>query len=328
MKYVGFLVYFAQYDISITWLVNVGLLGLMAENYTSIYVGYVSDKLISKHGRRLPFVISGFFMRAVSFLLLTVPPNSDDKKSLIIWFAVFKTTSAFGKGAYNNSFSAMLIENSANEADYMKFMSVTAPIASFLGGVTGLAVTATLPLLSAMIILIGGSISAFFLVKYSRFKETRPPEKQPDLIPSIRTACRSNEFRVIFINNVLLGSAIGIFANAAAFLNLIGFDVIEKQSEYVLYSILTTVATAITGIGIMISFNYFVGEGKSEKITVYQRVCLYASLLGVIVFFCSFTSFYAFFILTILILIVTFPFNLLSTLLIRDLLNYDVFITG
>jgi Na+/melibiose symporter-like transporter len=153
--------------------------------------------------------------------------------------------------------------------------------------------------------------------------------KLPPLIPSMRIASRTNEFRTIFTNRVLIGSATGIFAGAASFLFLIGFG-LSTTSDFVIYSILLAVVGLIVSLFVNIGMNWLLQY--VEKLRVYLILAATVTVLSTIAFipanFSNTSAFVVLLIFTLILSIISAPIGLIESLMVRDLIVYDTFITG
>jgi Na+/melibiose symporter-like transporter len=327
----GLLLYVGKLNLPLVWLVNAYLLSFVAQSYTQIYVGYLGDKDIFKtrFGRRKPFVMTGFAVHAASFVLLVLPP-SDNPTVLVIWFAIFYSLNVVGDSIRNYPYESWIIESSQDNADYLRLKSIVFPIALLLGGATSIVLYLLSPILCAVIYAIGGSCALVALVKYVPNHTLRAVEQQPSIIPSLRIAARTQEFRQIFLNCVLEATAVGMYFASTNYLLLFGFNYLETFQDYIVFTLVAGVVAGILGVGSSIACNWLLQ--KYDKIAVYLLLTRVLAAIGLVSFvissFMSETAFFVFFALYVCVSVAYSPLSLILRLFTRDLVTFDTFVNG
>lgn len=136
---IGLVVYVGQKGMSIQAMVNGYLLSFLAGTITQLYVGYLCDQpSTSAHGRRKPFVVTGFLVSAISMLALALPP-SKDATALAGWFTLFYVAFSVGQAILTNPLTSWFIESSRDNQDYLRITTLCNPPALFVGGILALA---------------------------------------------------------------------------------------------------------------------------------------------------------------------------------------------
>ena len=312
------------------WMINGLLISYVGQTATQIYVGYLGDQpSSSSFGRRKPYVVMGYVLKAVSFFLLTIPP-SKDADVLSVWFVVFYTLNAMSDAISGFPYESWLIESSRDNADYMRLKSIIFPIALFAGGVTAIVLFIYSPILCAVTYAVGTGVCLILLIYRVPNNVVRAVEKLPDLIPSVRLAMRTLEFRQLFANNVIFSVAVGLYFAATNFLLLIGFDTIKTMDEYVQYALVMGLIAGIVGVLATIACNSVLK--KIDKLWLYLQLIKIVGVIGVTSFLLSALShsnvaFYVFLSLNLCVTIFYAPMSLIMSLFIRDLVTYDTFVT-
>lgn len=307
-------------------MVNATILGFIVKFCCQLAVGYFGDKLKSKYGRRKPFLVAGYAVRAVALLFLCSPPVKSGV-AVFGWYTLFYVLFQFGSELSDSPFDAWMIEMTKDDEDYRKIYSVAGPIGGFLGGISGLVLTLFFPLVGSFIFIVGAGIFTYLLVVYISSPVTRKTHL-PELVPSLRICARTNEFKSVFCLRVLIDSGVNIFITVVGYYVLIGFD-LEKVSSYVNYLMYGSIAGACLGIPLTVTMNWVLLW--YDKITLYLIVISLVFVLGILAFLITtpgLNSFEGYFILLCLINTLSYPAKLFDRLIIRDLVIYDTFMTG
>jgi Na+/melibiose symporter-like transporter len=59
---IGLVYYLGRWEMSLVWLYIAQLCSTITGTYTKVYIGYLSDKIESKYGRRKPLITIGIIM--------------------------------------------------------------------------------------------------------------------------------------------------------------------------------------------------------------------------------------------------------------------------
>lgn len=327
---IGLVLYVGIKGMSIQAMANAYLLSFLASTMTQLYVGYLCDQPTdSKYGRRKPFVIKGFALSAISLVLLTMPP-SDDGTALAGWFTLFYITFGIGQATMTNPLSSWFIESSRDSQDYLRITTLCLPPALFVGGVLAIASIVSSPMIGSAVSLVFGMIALYALVTNVPNPVVTTVEKLPEIIPSVRIAYKTPEFRMIFLNKVIEGAATGMYFSAMNYLLLVGFTQIQKVSDMVIYTLAYTVISGTVGLALVVACNWFL-QGR-EKLTVFLNLTRALALMGLVSFFVSiFGDSWAFttvYVIYLLVGVLSAPLLLVNSLFVRDLVVFDTFTTG
>mmetsp|Transcript_25061 Transcript_25061/g.34425 ORF Transcript_25061/g.34425 Transcript_25061/m.34425 type:complete len:723 (-) Transcript_25061:146-2314(-) len=325
---VGLTWYVEKWGVSYVWYLNTGGFTFVALSVSELIISAYADKSESKYGRRKPYVVAGYIVNAIGVLMVCAPPVT---KGLFVtfWYLISSIIANIGKGIYTNPYQTWIIESCVDNSEYRQIQTIATNIGTLFGALFGGLLTIYFPIFGALISVVGGGITTFLLTWYIPSVVHRKVASLPPLIPSIRIAGRTNEFRTIFTNRVLIGTATGIFSTNGSLLLLLGFGLGTTQ-DFVTYTTVLAVAGALGGIACVVVCNWYLKY--VEKLGLYLQLAALVtaiSLIGFIV--CIFTSQAAFFVFFVLILIagiIYFPITLIESLMVRDLILYDTFTTG
>lgn len=216
---------------SLTWATNAGLLTFATGRYVRAYVGYLSDRMDEKgrFGRRKPFVAGGYILMAISALFYAVKP-SDDKMIVRIWYVATTVVFTAGSTMFGVAYSAWLVESTKDSSDYSKIFTTPVPLGNALFGILGLFVYNVMGVFaSALYYIMLGSVATFLLCTKVPNEVRRTAKKDPSLIPSVRMAWRTNEFRRLFVNSTMITTAAIVSFSLTAYLLLIGFGITTME---------------------------------------------------------------------------------------------------
>lgn len=326
---VGLTWYVTHWKLSIVWNYNTSGLTFLATTAAEFIVSTYADKSEGKYGRRKPYVAVGYVVQAIGALMVCIPPSTTSGTFVTFWFVATSIIGSIGRGISANPYQSWIIEGCVDNAEYRAYQSFTATFGQFLGGLFGGLLGTISPPIASVISAVAGGIATFLIVWYVPTVVHRQVAALPPLIPSMRIASRTNEFRTIFTNRVLIGSATGIFSSSAALLLLIGFNITSNQS-YVIYVILIAVIATLAGLSINAAMNWVLKF--FEKLRVYLilavAVALFSSAGFIASLFSNGTAFIFFLIFDIILASIYFPIVLIESLMVRDLIVYDTFTTG
>lgn len=259
--------------------------------------------------------------------MLCLPPF-EGGVAIFGWFTFSFLLYSIGNQCFNGPFDSMMIESTRDDDEYRKLYTIYFPISGFLGGVVGVLLTIALPPLAGFLSIICATVSLYLLITQLETPKLREAPKNPDLIPSIRISCRTNEFRSVFAYKVIITSVVNIFTAVYGYYLLLAFD-FSDLSKYTNLLVIIALVSAIFGIIINI-ICYWVLQ-RLDKIKFLLAILLIGSALCFASFFTILpgrSSFIGYVGLCIAVVIVGFPARLVESLVVRDLVVYDSFITG
>jgi glycoside/pentoside/hexuronide:cation symporter, GPH family len=207
----GVLVY-VPWGMSLISYVNAYLIAFSLNIFTQIIIAFYSDRVVTKYGRRKPFVILSNVLRYVAFLCLAHPPLQTPT-GLSNWFTTFYTLYMVSNAIGTNPFASWFIESTFDQIDYTRVYSVAFPLGGVLGGLLGLGLLEVSPSTASIVAMVGGIFFTLVMLIFVPAKVYRASPQVPDMIPSIRICLQSLEFRKIFTVNVCFNAAMGILGS-------------------------------------------------------------------------------------------------------------------
>lgn len=221
------------------------------------------------------------------------------------------------------------MESSINSSDYRKISTLPVTIGNFCGALIGFGSLQVSPTASTIGVAIF-AVSVILMVLFVPNELHRKTDKLPPIVPSLRIAAQTQEFRSIFFNRVLIGSATQIFTSSASLLLLIGFSNIHTQKDFVFYSIAMGISSGTLGVVIVVIFNWYLL--MVDKLTVYLRLTIVVTLASVIGFFATLSSslycFILYYLTNMTIGILYHPIIVIEGFMLRDLIIFDTYSTG
>jgi hypothetical protein len=187
-----------------------------------------------------------------------------------VWYLLSAIINSAGRGISTNPFNTWIIESCKDNSEYRSLAAIPFTVGGILGALFGGLLVAFIPAVAAVAGVIGYGISTFLIVYYIPSVVRQHVAKLPPLIPSFRIASRTNEFRTIFTNRVLIQSATGIFGSAASLLLITGFN-LGTNNDFVTYSILLAIIGVIGILIANVSLNWLLRY--VEKLRVYLSRC-------------------------------------------------------
>jgi len=326
---IGLIYYLGKLEMSLIWLYIAQLCSTITGNYTKVYVGYLSDTLETKYGRRKPMIAFGIIIQMISGLFLCIPPYKDDALLLSVWYVVFYVLCDIGYNIANIPFSSWLLESSLDTDDYTRINAVSSQIGSAFGYIAGLSVLYYVqPIYGGLINLCIGSLTLAAVLYYipSNINTKLPP--MPPIIPSVRTCMRSGLFKKLFINRVLIYAVVGISGSAYAYMTAIGFAYVRTNSMLVKILLIQGIILSFLAIPVGILTNYLLTY--IEAIDLYQWTTIGYGLSCIVLFLSviSNNTFYFFECIFTLLSLVFTAVSIMDTILIRELVILDTFQTG
>ncbi len=246
-----------------------------------------------------------------------------------VWYLVSSIINSAGRGISSNPFSTWIIESCKDNSEYRSLVAIPFNVGSILGALFGGLLASFIPAVAAVAGVIGYGISTFLIVYYIPSVVRQQAAKLPPLIPSFRIASRTNEFRTIFTNRVLIQSATGVFSTAGSLLLITGFN-LGTNKDFVTYSILLAIISIIGILIANVSLNWLLRY--VEKLRVYLVLAVLVAVLSLVAFipacFTTTGALIVFLVFTVILSVASGPIGLIESLMVRDLIVYDTFITG
>jgi len=234
-----------------------------------------------------------------------------------------------GSGFCGNPFTAWMMESSINDSDHRKITTLPNTMGSFCGILFGFICLQISPLIASLGAVLS-SVSVYFLIVCVPNIIHHKKEKHPPIVPSVRIASRTKEFRSIFMNRVLIGSATSIFTSSASLLLLIGFSNINTQKDFVFFSIFMGIASGTMGVCIVVALNWYLT--LVDKLTVYLRITKLVTIASFIGFIATLGTtmpcFILYYLMNMTIGIMYHPIVAIESFMLRDLILYDTYSTG
>lgn len=234
-----------------------------------------------------------------------------------------------GGGLAANPFTSWLMESSTSSGDYRKISTLPCTAGNFVGMFLAFLSLQISPLFSTFGVLFFG-ISVFLMVLFVPNEVHRKTDHLPPIVPSIRIAARTKEFRSIFFNRVLIGSATNIFTSSASLLLLIGFSNIHTQKDFVFYSLAMGITSGTLGVIIVILFNWYLQI--VDKLIVYLRITIVIVIASFVGFLAtlsnSFYNFILYYLMNMVIGVLYHPVIAIEGFMLRDLILFDKYSTG
>lgn len=310
---------------------NAIIFGFVIQIFAQMAVGYYSDITITRWGRRKPYLVGAMMWRFVIFIFLTTPPSKEGPV-LTAWYTSFLGLYSLGVGTFNPPFDSWVVESSRDDADFSKIRSVANPIGGAIGAAVGFFLLFVSPVGLSIGTAIVGVVILFFVVKYIPNKVFRTVPKTPELIPSVRISMQTTEFVKLMINSTLFSAASAIFLNTLLLSFILCYEA-EKVKDAVEYTVVMSGVGGVLGVILMISCNWLLK--RFEKLNILRIFFAIVGFLSFCIFFVSFSHgknviygeiVYA--AMGIIVLTVGLSVSLINNILLRDLVLFDMFLTG
>lgn len=328
---VGYLIFVERYNMNAIWLLVGSALYNILQAYAQIAVGRLSDQVKSKFGRRKPFFVITWILTTIVNFGLVFPPKDASSSTIAGWYVFFYPINAIANTCFTIPFGAMLVESAASPDDYQKFLSIVNVfnlLGALIAGVLTQLIMPTLPLLLPFAGAVGFGLSIFLVFYWFPTTVNKKVEKQPALIPSFRLCWKTSEFRILWLNETLFGTANGILNTIVAVLIITGGYFSNNTS----YGMFTVVQFSSCGIMAVVSgcvFTFFILP-RFDKVTVYRWLLIASMIVSLGGFFVSFIKDQYGPILLFLIIFyaITGPIFFIEGFFLKDLVTYDTFLTG
>lgn len=204
----GFLIYLGKYNMAYVWLQVAGIISSIFAIFIGIFAGYYGDKIQSKYGRRKPLIFIGNVLNIIANFFLANLELFIEKTqvSVVVWYIVCLVIGTIGVTLSTTAFNSWLLESTSDENDYRNIQSKAVSVCVYSGVIVGGLSIAFLPSYSTVVNVASPlSTIAFLLLLWLLPNPIcRKVEKQPELIPSVRTCMRTKEFIAgIYLYNYL-----------------------------------------------------------------------------------------------------------------------------
>ena len=230
-------------------------------------------------------------------------PDSDsaeviasDELALETWFAVYEIIAAIGFGLYTIPYNAMFLDACEDSDAYAAFELYCFTIGAAVGSIGGLLTLSYLPtkalLLSAIVFigLAGPLLVAICMLIPSVSKNSHDfasgvvqSKEQGDsflsasaqlLLPTLRLFFKSEEFRDLFFNNVILQIGEGLGTEFVAFATYILFPAITHYRQLLVLATQFILASYCSSALLTFLTAVFLSRGKTDKLQLYIRIIL------------------------------------------------------
>jgi Na+/melibiose symporter-like transporter len=327
----GFLVYLGQYNMAYVWLQVSGIIANVFSVFISIFAGYFGDQIQSKYGRRKPLIFIGIIISLVSNFFLANLELFIEKTqiSIVIWYVIFLVLGTIGGTMSTTSFNSWLLESTADENDFRNIQANCLSVPTYLGLIAGgLSINFLDYSMVVNIVFVPSLIAFVSLLWFLPNPICRKVERQPELIPSVRTCMRTKEFVAVFLNETLLMTAISVMGGVVNIYMQVGLT--SNTGDYETLVIIQTVLGVILGLAFLLVLNWYLSS--RDKLKIYLNQLRFIASAGIVGFGVSVipgnVGNYLFFLFFFIIVVITPSVQLIDTLLVRDLVMFDTFTTG
>ncbi len=131
-----FIWYLAQFKMDFIFLTLILLISTIPTTYTTVFIGYYGDKLVSKFGRRKPVVFLSIIAQLI-FLCIMARPLSYQQHALFQWALLWYCLSACAAICGNTALSSWFIESTVSTEDYLVLQTKAVNVGKLLGSITG-----------------------------------------------------------------------------------------------------------------------------------------------------------------------------------------------
>jgi Na+/melibiose symporter-like transporter len=332
---IGWFHYLLDLKMDIEWLYVGGYLYLTVTTFVQLFVSNYMDNLSTKSalGRRKPFLGIGYVILAINIVIMVFPPDTDST-TLGLWWCIFGTLGACGSDIMNLSLTAWLLENTDDQADYLRITTKIKTVSQVIGHLLALGLTKYVkngPLIAAGVYIGVGAISTFLVFRIPRKGVEKDVPPQPPMLPSIRIAANSPLFRKLVSSYIWILSGRDMVAVSILF--LIQFDdypEVQTTSDFANWFVYLTLISTSIGVISAILMNIFL---KSIDKYYFYRVVMYVYfVLALVLLPCTiivtFGSFGTIFTLLCIFAIMNTCVDILRDMMTRDLLVVDAYSTG
>ncbi len=253
----SFFVLVPQFGLNITWTSAIAYLTTILNIFLSVAVGFYSDRTLSKFGPRKPFIVVGFLLVSVAFILLaqlgiplaelfstpaenqysrpdseSVEAVSSNQLALEMWFAVYEMIGAIGFGLYTIPYIALYQDACEESNDYAAFELYCFNIGTAVGSIGGLLTLSYVPskalLLSAIVFIgVAGPLLVAVLVSIPSFSEIT----RGHTCDSIESKPQTQGKSWVSTSTLLLLPALRVFFESEDFRDLFFNNVVLQVGE-------------------------------------------------------------------------------------------------
>lgn len=331
----GILIYSGHFNMSTLWLNTGATLYSIYYIFIQIYVSYVSDRLKSKSlGRRKPLIIASYFIYAALVLILSFPPKAATANPRILagYYVTFYPLMAIPTAMFYSPLGALLVETCADPEDFSRVGALSQVVGGVFGSVLGGLMTnflySSAPWLTPVVAIVFAAVYLVLFVLYLPSNICRKVDPQPPLIPSFRLCIRTKEFATLWTNEVLISIAYNVAAGLTNVFLIVNGS-IKNNSQLVFFVIVSFIGTNVLAtLTTVITVSYTII--KFDKLKVYLRLTQSAVVVGFVGFFVTLVNgssvpILVYFIVVAMIIV---PMLSIESIMLRDLISYDTFITG
>ena len=109
----GSLIYVTRLGMSLQWLTNTVIMLLIVGSVLTFAVSYYGDKLVTRFGRRKPFLVVGFVIATFGFFFLSFPQQDPHNYMVLqLWYFMGAALVAIGSTVWTTPVASWIIESS------------------------------------------------------------------------------------------------------------------------------------------------------------------------------------------------------------------------
>ena len=171
------------------------------------YIGYFSDNLRTKIGRRRPLFLLGAPMEALAFILLLLPPKGWDTTAILAYMILFRTVFFTFHSMVCVSYDTLIAEIGHTSAERVRLSglkSIFAQIGVLVGSLVAGILIGISPLLLALVVGILGFVMIYLtlpVIPKSIPQESGGPQVGP--LRSILSILGNGQFLILFFTTVI-----------------------------------------------------------------------------------------------------------------------------
>lgn len=343
----GVFVYIPKYGLSQTIISTTFSLATLFSIYSSIFIGYYGDKVVSRFGRRKPVIFVCFMCMAASVLMAFQIPQSftTSHAAVAAWFIMCNLIFGIFSTMHMFAFLAWFVESCANQRDYTWIYTFPVSIGGGIGGILALVASnfGWLTFVTYTYVL-AGTAMMFAVVWFLPNVQVSKASKQPPLLASFRILMRNKEYRSLLFNRILFTTGYNIAGEFIGYAAYVCFPYIRTWKMYQSLYIYFAISGVVTYIVAAISINFLVA--RYEKIKLYllsAQIFIVLIIIQVCIFVPGLVQgsgevnfsdnewaylFWAWFVIVVILGVLFAGGMLIESLILRDLIRLDTFVTG
>ena len=279
-----------EMGVSLIWLGIVISINRVIDAFSDIIVGYISDRFVTRWGRRRPFIFVGGLVMAFCYFLLWMFPRDMSHSGLLIWYAVIIITFHLGTTLFGTGYWALGIELTMDYNErtrvsaWRQYANAAVGLTTpwflwfihnrnfFSDPLTGMRVLGT----AIAIVMLLSALLVSFVCKERYAELQREKKSHLSFLKAITVMVHNKEFIRMTAVGLVLMTALVLFEQFGLYLNFYYVFGGDKEAATVVGGVAGTVGTicGIVGIPIM----QFLSKRFGKHIAV--RFCLAWMILG------------------------------------------------